>query len=89
MIWSSFSDTGYTVGIAISATGKLAGPWEQQGEPLYEEYGGHGMLFTAFDGRLMMVLHSPNDRDAQPHIFTMQDTGETLRVVGEFTGTTQ
>jgi hypothetical protein len=86
MIWSSFSTGGYTTGIAISDSGKLAGPWKQQDDPLYSKDGGHGMLFTTFDGKLMMVLHSPNGRDARPRVFEMEDTGETLRNVAEFTG---
>jgi arabinan endo-1,5-alpha-L-arabinosidase len=89
MIWTSGGYTGYTQGIAISPSGKLAGPWHQQAEPLYKDDGGHGMLFTTFDGRLMMVLHSPNGRGARPRIFEMQDTGETLKVVGELTGEPQ
>jgi beta-xylosidase len=89
MIWSSFSAGGYTTGIAISDSGKLAGPWKQQDEPLYAKDGGHGMLFTTFDGKLMMVLHSPNDRNARPRIFEMEDTGETLKLIKEFTGDEQ
>ena len=86
MVWSSYTQTGYTEGIAISESGRLTGPWRHQAEPLYDKDGGHGMLFTTFDGTLMNVLHSPNNRDAQPRIFEMQDTGETLRLVREFTG---
>jgi beta-xylosidase len=86
MIWTSGGYAGYTVGIAISDSGKLAGPWRQQDEPIYGEDGGHGMLFERFDGQLMMALHKPNNRDAQPHLFEMEDTGETLRIVREFTG---
>ncbi len=86
MIWTSGGYTRYTCGIAISPSGKLEGPWEQQEEPLYGEDGGHGMLFTTFDGKLMMVLHSPNNRDAQPRLFELEDTGETLKVVTPFTG---
>ena len=41
------------------------------------------MLFETFEGTPMMVLHSPNNREAQPHIFEMEDTGETLRIVKE------
>ena len=44
------------------------------------------MLFTTFDGKLMNVLHSPNDRGAQPKIFEMEDTGDTLKIIREFTG---
>ncbi len=86
MIWSGFGKGAYTVGLAISDSGKLAGPWRQQAEPLYQKDGGHGMLFQTFDGKLMMVLHSPNNRGAQPRIFELEDTGETLKVVGQFTG---
>lgn len=86
MIWTSVGYTDYTLGIAISPSGKLAGPWQQQDEPLYKEDGGHGMLFTTFDGKLMMVLHAPNNPDARPRIFELEDTGETLKVVEEFTG---
>lgn len=86
MIWTSFGRGGYTVGLAISDSGKLAGPWRQQAEPLYDQDGGHGMLFTTFEGALMMALHSPNNRAAQPRLFEMEDTGATLRVVREFTG---
>jgi beta-xylosidase len=89
MVWASFSKGGYTEGIAISASGKLAGPWTQQAEPLYSNDGGHGMLFTTFDSKLMMVLHSPNGPAAQPRVFEMEDTGETLKVVREFTGLTE
>ncbi len=85
MIWSGFNAGSYATGIAISDSGKLAGPWKQQTEPLFSNDGGHGMLFTTFQGQLMMVLHSPNNRDAQPRLFKMEDTGETLRILSEFT----
>ena len=85
MLWTSGGYTGYTTGIAISDSGKLAGPWRQQAEPVYAKDGGHAMLFTTFDGRLMMVLHCPNGPAARPRIFEMEDTGETLRISKEFT----
>ncbi len=83
MLWASGGVGGYTEGIAISESGKLAGPWVQQDEPLFGKDGGHAMVFTTFDGKLMMVLHSPNNRESHPHIFKMEDTGNTLRVVKE------
>ena len=86
MVWSGFGKGGYTVGLAISDSGKLAGPWRQQAEPLYQQDGGHAMLFETFEGKVMMVLHSPNDRAARPRVFELEDTGKTLKVVGEFTG---
>lgn len=86
MVWTSGGAGGYTTGIAISPSGRLAGPWEQQAEPLFAP-GGHPMLFETFEGKLMMVLHSPNNFNSQPHIFEMEDTGDTLKIVREFRDT--
>jgi arabinan endo-1,5-alpha-L-arabinosidase len=84
MIWSSFSNTGYTTGVAVSDSGKLAGPWKQRSEPLYPADGGHGMIFRRFDGQLMLVLHSPNKMTERAKLFEIEDTGETLKVKKPF-----
>ena len=81
MIWSSFSDSGYTVGIAESVTGKVTGPWKQQEKPLYSKDGGHAMIFRSLDGRLMLSLHSPNGGGLErAHFIEIEDMGDTLRV---------
>jgi len=86
--WSSFSKTGYTVGVAVSDSGKLAGPWKQRAEPLFSADGGHAMFFKRFDGQLMMALHTPNGGALERiHLFEIEDAGETLRVTREFAGT--
>ena len=84
MVWSSFSNTGYTTGVAISESGKLAGPWKQQAEPVFSADGGHSMIFKRLDGQLMMVLHSPNKLVERAKLFEMEDTGETLRIKSPF-----
>ncbi|MEP6900716.1 MAG: glycoside hydrolase family 43 protein [Actinomycetota bacterium] len=85
MIWSSFSTTGYTTGVAVSDSGKLAGPWKQRAEPLFSADGGHGTIFRRFDGQLMLVLHSPNKNTEHAKLFEIEDTGETLRIKAPFT----
>ena len=81
MLWTSGSATGYTTGLAISASGKLAGPWRQQAEPVFRADGGHAMLFHRFDGQLMMILHQPNKvPNERAVIMEMEDLGDTLRV---------
>jgi arabinan endo-1,5-alpha-L-arabinosidase len=60
MLWSSFSSRGYALGIARSSTGGIAGPWEQEPDPLWQDDGGHGMLFRTVEGELRLALHSPN-----------------------------
>lgn len=87
MPWSSFSATGYTVGLAVSESGKLAGPWTQQEKPLFTDDGGHSMLFERFDGQLMMALHTPNGGpQTRIRLFEVEDTGDTIRVIGPFPG---
>ena len=85
MIWSSFGDGGYTVGIAESESGTLKGPWTQQAQPLFAEGGGHAMLFRRFDGQLMMVLHQPHDGGRErARLFEIDDLGDTLRIRAPF-----
>jgi GH43 family beta-xylosidase len=82
MMWSSFTGTGYTTGVAISDSGKIAGPWRHQNEPLFRNDGGHAMVFRSFDGALLVALHSPNrSPDERCLLFEVEDTGETLRIV--------
>lgn len=83
MIWSSFGGRGYTVGIVRSKSGKVAGPWEQIQTPLVACDGGHGMIFTTFDGRLLMPIHQPNSGPIRMHLFELEDRGDTLAIKGE------
>jgi hypothetical protein len=32
-----------------------------------------------------MIIHSPYNGDTRPHLFEMEDTGETLKIVREIT----
>ena len=86
MIWSSFSKEGYAIGVAESTSGKITGPWEQHTEPLFNRDGGHGMIFTTFEGKLCIVFHQPNSGGAErAHIFELEDTGNALTVKQEIT----
>ena len=82
MIWSNFiKGHGYCVLLRKSTTGKIAGPWAKD-EILYGKNGGHGMLFRAFDGKLLLTLHQPNSGEAERmKLFEIEDTGNTLRLV--------
>lgn len=82
MIWSSFGEKHtYTVGIAHSTPGKVAGPWKQRDEPRLAIDGGHGMIFESFDGRLLMPIHQPNQGGTiRARLFELEDAGETLHI---------
>jgi arabinan endo-1,5-alpha-L-arabinosidase len=85
MIWSTGGASGYTTGVAISASGKLHGPWAQQPEPIFSDDGGHGTIFKRFDGQLMLVLHRPNTVGLErARLFELEDTGETLHIIRPF-----
>ena len=82
MTWSSWSVCGYAVGVAVSETGKAAGPWKQIAEPLYPENGGHGMFYTEKDGSLEFLLHFPNDKyKERPLFLPVEVKGGTLKLV--------
>lgn len=83
MLWSSYGEKGYVEGLARSRTGLIEGPWEQLGT-LVERDSGHGMLFRAFDGRSMMIVHRPF-HNARGKLYEMRDDGERLTVVREAT----
>lgn len=82
MIWSSFKNGSYAIGVAESVTQKIRGPWIQQEDLLFEQDGGHGMLFETFDGRLMITFHGPNNPSGSERmqIFEVEDIGTTLRI---------
>jgi len=87
MLWSSFSDTGYTTGYAKSMFGDIKGPWIQYKEPLYALDGAHSMLFRSFDGRLIMPLHSPNiHKEKRILLFEMEEKNGRLAIINEITG---
>lgn len=83
MLWSSYGERGYVQSIARSKSGSLEGPWEQL-DPLVRRDSGHGMLFRAFDGRLMMVLHRPFTL-ALGKLYEMKDAGDRVEVVRQAT----
>ncbi len=84
MLWASYMQNelgrnGYVQTIARSRSGELKGSWEQL-DPLIGNDSGHGMLFRAFDGKLMLVLHQPF-QNARAKIYEMEDVGDNVRVV--------
>lgn len=69
MLWSSFSKTGYSIGVASSRSGRITGPWVQAKEPFYKKDGGHGMLFQTFEGELKLAIHTPNESPKERAVF--------------------
>ena len=84
LIWSNgVAGNGYCVLVRSSASGKLAGPWTKD-RILYGKDGGHGMIFKALDGRLLLTIHQPNKTpDERMRLFELEDDGQDLRLRGE------
>lgn len=88
MLWSSWSDNRYAQGVAYSLTGRLQGPWEQQEQPLVSENAGHGMLFTTFEGKELLLLHYqpleeyPGPR--RPKLLEVDRSGDALQIKGRY-----
>ena len=78
MTWSSWSDFAYAVGIAVSESGSILGPWKQLPVPLYPANGGHGMLFYDAEGKLFFTLHTPNDKYLERPVFFPVNTENGL-----------
>ncbi len=77
-LWASFSQGGYTQGVAVSDNGEIDGHFTQA-EPLFMDDGGHGMVFRALDNQLYLTLHSPNRTPLErPCFYPLKDTGSRL-----------
>ena len=85
MLWSSHGADGYAIGIARSATGQITGPWIHDHDPLFAKDGGHGMLFTTFDGTFMLTIHRPNRTpDERPVFLPILEGNGTLKIKREY-----
>lgn len=85
MIWTSWIYHTYTMGVAYSESGTLAGPWVQVAEPVMPADYGHGMIFRDFEGRDILSLHSHSDVNGRyirrPTFWRVDLSGDSLRVV--------
>lgn len=79
MLWSSFGDDGYAMGIARSESGTVLGPWIQEPEALWSANGGHGMIGRTLDGGLFLTLHQPNNSpDERAAFFPLLELDDTV-----------
>lgn len=82
MLWSSRGKNGYAIGVSVSQSGDITGPWNHYKNELLEKDGGHGMLFHTFEGQLMLTIHSPNKTPHErPDFFRIQEQEDHLLVI--------
>lgn len=81
MIWSTFTQKGYTQAVAYSDNGEIDGNWYHE-KPLFDDNGGHGMIFDDFDGNKYLILHSPNENPLErPALIRIAEENDTIRLV--------
>ena len=84
MLWSSIGEKGYAMGQAISQSGFIIGPWEDGGL-LFEENGGHGMIFESFEGELILCFHQPNvSPQERAQLYRIADEDDRLVLRSKF-----
>lgn len=82
MLWSSYGEEGYAMGVAKSHSGLVSGPWVQEEEPLRASNGGHGMIFTDSIGEKRLVFHWPNETPTERvKIVSVEVTDEGIRLL--------
>ncbi len=84
MLWSGFHagpQYWYVQALAISDSGSIRGPWRHADRYIYDEDGGHGMLFDGFDGNLYLILHSTNvPPHERPRLFRVRETEDGFEI---------
>lgn len=81
MIWSSFNDSGYVQAVCYSDNGDIDGNFCHELPLISEKDGGHGMIFTSFDGKTYLVLHRPNSNpDERPALAEIVEEDGKLRL---------
>jgi len=82
LLWSCMGDQGYCIAYAVSETGSILGPWKQAENPLFNRDGGHGMVFSTYDDRLLLSIHSPNKTPNERAVFLeLKETADGLEAV--------
>ena len=78
MIWSSFSENGYSEAVAYSDNGSINGNWKHCEKMLSSQNGGHGMIFNDLNGKMRFTMHFPNSPFGaeRAKIFFLEDINE-------------
>ena len=80
MIWST-CDNGYKQCVAQSDNGSVCGKWSHL-PTLFDDDGGHGMIFKDLKGNLKLTLHCPNiSLQEKPVFFDIAETENSLEIL--------
>ncbi|MBQ8183603.1 MAG: family 43 glycosylhydrolase [Clostridia bacterium] len=79
MIWSTCCN-GYRQCVATSDNGSICGNWTHL-PTLFDDDGGHGMIFKDLNGELRLTLHCPNiSLEEHPVFFRLTETDDSVKI---------
>jgi hypothetical protein len=79
MLWSTWGAHRYLQGVAYSESGTIQGPWIQAEKPLKDDNSGHGMIFTAFEGKRLLIIHHAEEQGPRkPQLYEIDDSGDKV-----------
>lgn len=78
MLWSTWGENRYLQGVAYSESGSIKGPWVQAEKPLKDDNSGHGMIFTTFEGKRLLIIHHDAGNGRKPQLYEIDDSGDEL-----------
>jgi len=86
--WASWSrDHLYAEAISYSDSGRITGPWRHGDSPVLQDDVGHGTVFRAFDGRLLLVIHKYFHQPAtRVQIYELTEHADAIMVKGRILG---
>ena len=68
MLWSTVGGKKAYMLLSATSSGGLFGEWTQD-TLIYDNDGGHGMVFDTFDGQRKILIHAPNGRNYDKGVF--------------------
>lgn len=81
MLWSGMGEKGYVQAVSYSDNGEITGKWIHCKKPLFENDGGHGMLFQKENDSLYFVFHKPNcSPDERPVLLRAKEENGMLSI---------
>ena len=75
MLWSTFINSKYAECLVRFKDGEIGMDFEHL-DPIIDNDGGHGMVFTDLEGNLVLTYHTPNvSLFEHPHFVAVEDMG--------------
>ena len=83
MVWSCIGKDGYCIGYHVSDNDEITGQWKE-GELIFSKDGGHGMIFTTYEGEIMLAIHQPNQTpNERAHFYKLIETEDGFTLSGD------